>query len=216
MKQKNTAFKGYLLLSLAVIMVLAVIIVYFALNSYYNIKITTLQTTLNKSNSNYNHVENLLLHPYTAQVYSNKNIILHSLLYPSYISGGFNTSYVSYFIPTETYIYYNFSNGTYIPLPLVNSSYSSYNFNITENAKGYLVLNYTSNSSSGISLSSSDCLANFFTLHTLSEYSVGDANNNGSITIPTQHGQTCFYISNPSNSTIHVTFSATFVSYPSS
>jgi hypothetical protein len=217
MKQKANN-NHYYLLSFVIILVLIIIVEYLVLNSYYATKITTLQTTLNNSKANYNNVENQLLHPYTIQIYSNKHITLESLFYPYYLNQGYNynTSYVSYFIPTQTYLFYDFHNGTYIPLPLINSNFSSYNFNITENETGYLILNYTSNSSGGISLSRSDCLANLFTTHQISISDISDGESNGSLIIPTNKGENCFYLSNPSNNKIGITFSATFVSYPHS
>ena len=214
MKQKVN--NQYYLLSFVIILVLIIIVAYLALNSYYATKITALQTALNNSKANYNNAENQLLHPYTIQIYSNKHIMLDSLFYPYYLNQGYNTSYLGYFTPTLTYLYYSFYNGTYTPLPLINSSFSSYNFNITENETGYLILNYTSNSSSGISLSGSDCLANLFTIHQISISDISDSESNGSLIIPTNKGENCFYLSNPGNNKIGITFSATFVSYPHS
>ncbi|MCL5442552.1 MAG: hypothetical protein M1603_02620 [Candidatus Marsarchaeota archaeon] len=214
MKQKVN--NQHYLLSFAIILVLIIIVAYLALNSYYATKITALQTALNNSKANYNNAENQLLHPYTMQIYSNKHIMLESLFYPYYLNQGYNTSYLDYFTPTLTYLFYNFYNGTYIPLPLINSSFSTYNFNITENETGYLILNYTSNSSGGISLSRSDCLANLFTTHQISISDISDSESNGSLIIPTSKGENCLYLSNPSNNKIGITLSATFVSYPHS
>ena len=163
----------------------------------------------------YNATEYNLTHPYTSQIYSNKQVFLYSLLFPYYSSMQYNVSDVGFFTPTMTYLYYDPYYGTYSPLPLINSSYSSYGFNITENESGYLIFNYTSNSTNGIDLIRTDCLFNLFTMHQVTIDTVGSSNSNGTIIIPVSKGKNCFVVSNPSNNEITLTFSAKFVAYPS-
>jgi hypothetical protein len=206
-----------------IIVVLAVIVVYFSINSYYTQTIIHLQDELNGANksygdllASYNALKNQIYNPPSQLVYSNMSITLNSLLYPYYTTpsyAGYNVSYLSYFLPTLTYVYYNKYANTYLPLNNVNSSYSEFEFNVTEQTSGYLTINYTSDSPSGISVLNSDCLANLFTQHTITYYAASDGNVNGSISIPIREGKNCLYLSNPSNETIEMRFSATYVPY---
>ena len=182
-----------------------------SLNNNYN----QLKSSFGLLNNSYNQLQNQVRNPPTTKIYSNKQITLNTLFYPDYIGYGYNTTYLGYFYPTFTYLYYDVYSGSYMPLSLINSSYADFNFNITELSNGYLTLNYTTSSNVGIDLSNSDCLANLFTEHTLALDAVSDGNSQGSIVIPIHQGKNCLYIENSGNQPITVTFSATYVQYVS-
>ncbi|MEM3772029.1 MAG: hypothetical protein QXW80_06940 [Candidatus Micrarchaeia archaeon] len=200
-----------MILYMVVILILAVIIVYLLVSSFYNGQISALQTSLNNAQVNYSKAENQLTHPYTQVLFSNKTVLLQSLTYPQQYT--YNSSYIEYFYPTHSYIYYDNNSGVYYPLFWINASYSEFNFNVTEPGDGYIIVNYTT-SGGGLSLASSDCLANLFALGTVSLASEVNIHQHGSLTVQVPKGKTCLTLENPSNHEISVTFSATFIQYP--
>lgn len=205
-RQRNTPT-----LYLVVILVLAVIIVYLLVSSFYNGQISALQTSLSNAQANYSKVENQLTRLYTQILFTNKTISLQSLTYPQQYS--YNSSYVQYFWPSYSYVYYDRYYGSYSSLSWVNASPSQYNFNVTEPGDGYLIVNY-STSKGGLTLASTDCLANFISGGTLSLASESNNYQRGSLMVQIPKGKTCLTLENPSNQQISVTFSATFVQYP--
>lgn len=238
MKQQTNSKSSFLYS--AIVAVLVIVIMYLLLSSYYNQKISNLEynnTLLNKTyasnqasystlqntysslqnsykalQTNYTTLQNTPPKPYTKSILANKNIFLHTLTYPDYVQG-FNATWLEFFEPTLTYVYYNPYDAVYNPLPNINSSSDSYGFNVTAATPGYLIINYTSDSSSGIGATASDCLANLYSEHTVALNEFSDSNSNGNFTIPIIQGKNCVYLSNPTNRSISVTFSATFVQY---
>ena len=224
-KAKNTQLAYYI-----IVLVLAVAVVYLFVSSTYSGQILTLQnefnsatqklsglqTALNSTQAKYTAERNLIMHLHTYKIYANKTIVLQSLLYPYYLSGHYNVSYVNYFYPTYSYIYFDLANFSYHPLPYINSSYSVFDFNVTVPSSGYITLSYVSNASNnGVGLGDGDCLANLLTSHTLAVYANESSQSSGSLMLPLHTGKNCLYISNPNQNAIRVTFSANFTEYPS-
>ncbi len=175
-------------------------------------KYAVLQVSFNNTYTEYITLKGELANPSPKVLYQSKSIVLQSLLYPSFVNEGYNVSYLSFFEPTQEYIYYNsFKYPNYSPIT-VNASYSYFSFNLTEPESGYLTINYTSNSPSGLRAMATNCAPGASSLYS-SQYSVDNANLNGSVQLPINKGANCVYIENPSQGGIAVRFTATFYGY---
>ncbi len=178
---------------------------------------TVLQVSFNNTYTAYITLRGALAISGPMVIYQSKSLVLQSILYPSFVDKGYNVSYLAFFEPTQTYIYYNsFKYPPYSPLEYINASYSYYNFNLTEPESGYLVINYTSNSPNGLQVLSNNCSSQSSSPYAVSEYSVANPNADGSIQLPINKGTNCVYIENPSNGAIGVKFSATLYGYAGS
>lgn len=157
----------------------------------------------------------------SVHVITNRTVITYSILYPNYINSGYNANYIGYFSPTGVDLYYDYWNGSYIPLPLINLTKHGYDFNLTANRTGYMILNYTSNSSMGLYAGNSDCYLNLnaFYKGTLLEDTYDNSAQNGTLVLPVHKGKNCFtLLSSSTQLKTSITFNATFIyfGYPSS
>lgn len=152
----------------------------------------------------------------SVRLITDKSVTVYSILYPAYTLSGYNASYVSYFSPTATDIYYDVNNNSYFPLPNINATQHGYDFNFTANRIGYLTLNYTSTSNIGVYAADTDCYLNLNVYYqgTASQDTFSNTEQNGKLILPVHIGKNCFVIISNSNaySTV-ITFNATFTYY---
>ncbi len=182
---------------------------YINLNNSYSILSAKYGTLLNSTYQKLLTSKNITQPPQT--IFSGKKLTLKSLLYPGYINQPYSVNSLQYFQPSNTYVYYRpYTYPPYAPLQYINASYSRFYFNITSQAPGYVLVNYTSNSPNGLVLVNYQCQQN---ASQSSAYSSSNTFSNGSINIPVNEGKSCLYIQNPSNFSIGVRFTATLVVY---